>query len=102
LDGTEVASLVVRYADGSAERVPIVYGEDVRDWWYDPAQPGRTRAAVAWTGTNPPARENRQDIRLFAMTWANPHPDRLVSSIDLETAGTRAELLLVAATAESP
>jgi hypothetical protein len=102
VDGTEVAALLVEYADGSHEWQSLVYGVDVRDWWYDPDRPDRTRAEVAWTGTNPPSRQMHQAIRLFATTWTNPHPGRRVTSIAFESAGTRAELIVLAATVEAP
>src|SRR5262249_28471465 len=34
-DGKVIASYVVRYADKSTVSIPVVYGKDVRDWWYD-------------------------------------------------------------------
>jgi hypothetical protein len=32
-DGTAIGAYVVHYADKTEETIPIVYGEDVRDWW---------------------------------------------------------------------
>ena len=31
--GTEVGAYVVHYDDGSIERIPLVYGRDIVDWW---------------------------------------------------------------------
>src|SRR5262245_261476 len=33
-DGTAIGQYMVRYSDGSGEGIPIVYGEDVRDWFF--------------------------------------------------------------------
>jgi hypothetical protein len=100
-DGTEVGAYVVHYADRTSERIPIVYGVDLRDWWLDPEHPGQTRAPVAWAGTNPAAEEMGQSLRLFAMTWANPHPRKRVATIDVESRGTTCEPLVVAISLES-
>ena len=61
-DGTVIGSLVLHYADGETRPLDLVYGRDVREWWYDPAK-GDTeatdRAQVVWTGLNPVAHECR-------------------------------------------
>ena len=31
--GTEVGAYVVHYDDGSIERIPLIYGRDIVDWW---------------------------------------------------------------------
>jgi hypothetical protein len=97
-DGTEIGAYVVRYADRTTARIPIVYGVDVRDWWEDsdPALPSRGR--LAWSGTNPAAGDGA--IRLFSTEWANPHPDKKVASIDFETKDTACAPFLVALTLE--
>jgi RNA polymerase sigma factor (sigma-70 family) len=98
-DGTEIGAYVVRYADGSQARIPIVYGVDVRDWWRDsdPAEPSRGK--LAWIGRNE-ATGDSDEIRLFASEWTNPHPDRRVEAIDFETKDTVAAPFLVALTLE--
>jgi hypothetical protein len=32
-DGTEIGAYIVHYTEGTDERIPIIYGKDVRDWW---------------------------------------------------------------------
>ena len=51
-DGTEIGTYVVHYADRTEERIPIIYGRDVRDWWRssDPAETSQAR--LAWGGKN--------------------------------------------------
>jgi RNA polymerase sigma factor (sigma-70 family) len=98
-DGTEIGAYVVHYADRTEERIPIIYGEDVRDWWRssDPEQP--SRAKVAWAGKNAAAGEV-DEIRLFSSEWQNPHPDTKVMAIDFETKNTACAPFLVALTLE--
>jgi hypothetical protein len=100
-EGTEIGAYTIRYADDTTERIPIVYGEDVRDWWDWPPRTDLKRAKVAWTGTNPFANTYERKIRLFAVTWTNPHPAKKVTSIDMNTAETECDPFLVALTAET-
>ena len=39
-------------------------------------------------------------IRLYAMVWTNPHPDKPVAAIDFQSAGTECDPFLVALTLE--
>jgi RNA polymerase sigma factor (sigma-70 family) len=98
-DGAEIGAYVVRYADQTEERIPIIYGRDVRDWWMssDPDVPSLGK--VAWAGNNEAAGED-DEIRLFASEWKNPHPDRRVRAIDFETRNTACAPFLVALTLE--
>jgi hypothetical protein len=98
-DGTEIGAYVVHYADRTEERIPIIYGEDVRDWWRsgDPANPSRSK--LAWAGRNEAAGEE-DEIRLFASRWKNPHPEKRVMAIDFESKDTPCAPFLVALTLE--
>jgi RNA polymerase sigma factor (sigma-70 family) len=98
-DGTEIGVYLLRYADGSEERIPIVYGADVRDWWRsaDPALPSRAR--LAWSNPNE-ATGPDNEVRLFSSRWANPHPEKKVLTIDFETRNAACAPFLVALTLE--
>ena len=81
-DGTKIAEYQIRYADGSSASVPVVYGKDVRDWWFTEKAKGVTRGKVAWEGDNDLAKELNSRIRLYLTTWDNPHPGKQVASIN--------------------
>ncbi len=89
-DGTPIGYYEINYADAETVAIPIVYGVDVRDWWsvWDDSKPVR-RGKVVWTGTNPhlrgrpEAQHTAKPLRLYMMTWKNPHPESLITSIDL-------------------
>lgn len=81
-DDALIGEYVVRYDDGSSEGILIVYGKDVRDWWFREDEPGVTRGKVAWTGDNPWAMANDCRIRLYTTTWENPKPKIRISGID--------------------
>jgi len=81
-DGTKIAEYHIRYEDGKTETIPVVYGEDVRDWWYTDKAKGVTRGKIAWQGDNELAKSFERRIRLYLNTWENPHPTKKIASID--------------------
>jgi beta-galactosidase len=103
VDGTIIGHYVVHYEDGSVETIPIVQGENVRDWWEREDQ-AVTRGTVAWRGYNRQLRVGRSvTLRLYLAWWYNPHPDKQVDSIDfMSTKTTAAAPFCVAMTVEEP
>jgi WD40 repeat protein len=101
-DGTTVGEFRVHYADGSACTLPIVYGEDVRDWWCNDRGKPVTRAQVAWAGRNAANRQGEIYLRLYLSVWENPHPEREIAAIDYSSRATPAAPFCVAITAEAP
>jgi beta-lactamase regulating signal transducer with metallopeptidase domain len=102
-DGTEIAQYTIHYEDGTTATIPVVYGEDVLDWWKYPFSGEPTRGKVVWNGENEPAkREFDATLRLYMTTWDNPKPDVRISSIDYAVAGdTQCVPFCVAMTGES-
>jgi len=94
----EIGRYTVLYADGSTEIIPLIHGENIHDWWVDPADP--PTPPPAWTGSNPVARAAGRSLGLFHLAWKNPHPDRMVESLSLETDGRTRLPFLVALTTE--
>ena len=100
-DGTAIGKYMVKYEDKSEEVIPIVYGEDVRDWFnHDQSKPA-TRGKVVWEGENDFARQFGAKLRLYMTEWKNPKPDKKVVSIDFVREGDSvAAPFCVAMTAE--
>jgi hypothetical protein len=82
-DDTVIAHYVIHYADKSKEMIEVVYGKDVRDWWYYRDSPEVSRGKIAWKGSNDQANKNQAGVRLYLTTWENPKADKKVVSIDL-------------------
>ncbi|MCI0540539.1 MAG: WD40 repeat domain-containing serine/threonine protein kinase [Verrucomicrobiales bacterium] len=100
-DGARIGRYVIHYADGRQGEWPIVYGQDIRDFWKPANEPeGPASLVEAWTGHNADAAANGRGIRLFKATWKNPRPDVPVESIDFESDLTNCEPFLIAITAE--
>ena len=67
--------------------IPIVLGEDVRDWWnLDPSK-AVTRGIIAWDGQNVVTRQASIRLRLYLAVWDNPHPEKTVVDIDFMRVG---------------
>jgi hypothetical protein len=96
-DGTVVGEYRLVYTDGSRQDLPIIYGEDVRDWWVGTDTTVELKnGQVAWQGQT----SNGNAVRLYRRTWENPAPDREVASIDYVSTMTRCAPFLVAITVE--
>ena len=109
--GTVVGRLVIRYADQSTAELPMVAGAQVLNWWGPvftteapagerrPSAPGTT---LAWAGVNPAIRKAVPDysLRLYRTTFANPHPEAWIVSIDYASAVTGAAPFLLGLTVE--
>jgi hypothetical protein len=84
-DGTPIGEYKVHYDDGSTASMPIVFGQDVRDWWnWDRGRPV-TRGRVVWTGGNLVTDKYEVTLRLYLGVWQNPHPEKRVESVDFIT-----------------
>lgn len=100
-DGTPIGAYTVHYEDNTTETIPIVYGEDVRDWFFNDRSKGTTRGKVAWKGTNALANRFGSKIRLYLSTWQNPKPGVRITHIDFSSRETPCAPFCVAMSAES-
>ncbi|MHC4400048.1 MAG: DUF1559 family PulG-like putative transporter [Planctomycetota bacterium] len=106
-DGTQIGEYRVHYEDGGEEAIPIVYGQDVRDWWNSDGSRSVTRGVLAWEGQNEAIKASAPDgsrsLRLYLLAWENPHPEKKITAIDYgSTNETDAAPFCVAITAEAP
>ncbi len=103
--GTEIGHYTVHYADGTSERVPAVYGRDLGGWYSSTMQPAATPTHAGSPGPVPTTLTDGNPrgpmkIHLFAFTWKNPHPQRVIATIDATSTTTESELVLVGITLE--
>lgn len=96
-DGTRIGSYVIHYEDGQQQTIPIVYGEDVRDWskQTDPSN-NLKRADLVWNVINGAG----VHVRLFKTTWVNPTPGSKIASLDFVSEMKEAAPFLIAITTE--
>jgi hypothetical protein len=81
-DDTVIGEYRVNFEDKSSEIIPIVYGKDVRDWFYVDGEKSVSDGKIAWKGDNDFAKGVGSRIRLYHSTWENPHRSKKVVSID--------------------
>lgn len=100
-EGTEIGYYRVGYAGANEAKIPVVYGQDVRDSWnWDKSRPA-SRGKVVWTGNSPGTNKEGISLRLYLTTWENPRPEEEVTHIDFVSASnTAASPFCVALTAE--
>jgi hypothetical protein len=99
--GVKVGHYLVHYANGQSVEVPLIYAEDLRDWWLLPNRSQKvSRAVLAWEGTNAASAAVSATLRLFKLTWVNPTPQTVVQSIDFVSGHSECAPFLVAITAE--
>ncbi len=102
-DGTIVAKLLLHYEDGQQAALDLVYGRDVRDWWFDPQRAAREqtdRGRVVWTGSNPVATVYNRSLRLYLTSRANPFPEARIVSVDFVSTMSSCAPFLIALTVE--
>jgi hypothetical protein len=100
LDGTIIGYYVLQYDDHSAHSIPIVYGNDVRDWHDHDGFKPTTSSKLGWVGTNAFTSEYGIRLRLYVSTWENPHPERRVLTIDCCSTNTLCAPFCIAMTVE--
>jgi hypothetical protein len=96
-DGAHLGSFIVHYEDQQEQVIPIVYGEDVRDWnGSNDMSTEVTHGQIVWSAIN----NAGQHVRLFKTTWVNPMPEKEIVSIDYTSAMANAAPFLIAITVE--
>jgi WD40 repeat protein len=101
LYGTVIGKYVIHYANGEKREVKIVFGRNIREWWFPPTQPRLTmEAAVAWQGYNIASRHMGMAVRVYQYNWKNPLPDVEIASLDFVSAMEKPAPFLLAVTME--
>jgi hypothetical protein len=98
--GTQVGEYRIHYANGALHCAPIIYSQNVMDWWENPAQGKVTAAQEAWFGANAATREIGRRTRLIMYTWANPLPEVEITAIDFVSSLANSAPFVVAITIE--
>ena len=97
-EGTKIGSYRLNYSNGETRELPIIYGQQVRDWFGNSSsQPLDKNSVIAWSIKPPRDADNKT---LFKTSWENPLPDGEIKSIDYISAGSDAAPFLIAITAE--
>lgn len=100
-DDTPLCEVRFRYDDGSTESDQILFGSDARNWYVNATDneigPSGKRSTLAWSGEGM-ANDRPQKIRMCLTTIANPHPKKMVQTIDLVSTKSRSASCILAMT----
>lgn len=103
-DGTPIAALILKYADGEKRALPIQYGVHCRNWWVEPSETDGSvsdpASEVGWSGGSAQTDPMRVRLRLFKTIFVNPLPEREIESVKLVSLFSRATPVLVGLTME--
>jgi WD40 repeat protein/predicted Ser/Thr protein kinase len=97
-DGAVVGKIVVYFASGPAEEMPLRYGEHLCATFSSSREtPSAPNSTIAWQNDVPGQFRHRT---LYRTTWDNPRPHQEVVMLDYESAVARFGPFLLAVTAE--
>jgi len=99
--GAKLGEYIVHYADGQTRSIPILYGQNILDWWAKPEGIKLSDAVSVWQGSNPATRSMGLITHLIKYTWENPLPKVEISTIDFISDLIEAGPFLVALTIEN-
>ena len=102
--GTKMCEVKFHYEDNTSASDTIVCGEDARDWFVKPTEktekmlgPSGPRSTLAWSGDGKIG-DRTQTIRFCLTAIDNPHPDKVVTAIDLISSKTQTAACILAIT----
>lgn len=98
--GTVIAKMRLKYVDGSMAEIPIRYGAHTLTYWrqrYEStAHLTDADSRIAWTGNaSVGVAQYGNSLRLIVSSFRNPHPDRVVQSLDLVSTWSDASAVIV-------
>jgi len=101
-EGNRIGSYVVHFATNQMTfEIPIVYGNDVRDWHALDGEPKPGKELnLAWKGENAISKAEHHYLRLFLTTWENIGPNQEIDRIDFVSAKGNPAPFLIAVTVE--
>ena len=83
------ARIILNYADGTKNSLPIIYAQHARDWrrpkYEFNSALSDPNSKVVWRGTYNGTDESGKTLRIFKSTFENPRPDEEVTTIDVAT-----------------
>jgi hypothetical protein len=98
--GTQLGEYIIHYADGQTKTAPILYGQNIMDWWVRPEDKPPAEAEEVWRGQNPSTRSYGFMTHLIKYTWDNPLPEVEITTIDFVSDLIEAGPFLVAITVD--
>lgn len=89
-----MANYLIHYGDGATAEIPIRDREEIMNWWY-PTHGAKYRAAIHVPNAQ------TDDVGLVLFGWDNPHPDKVIRSIEFKSLQTDGVIVVAAVTASN-
>jgi hypothetical protein len=99
-DGTRIGEYTIHYTGGQRTNIPLLYKQNIIDWWGRTGDKPPTQAEIAWKGENERTRDMGFFIQLCKYTWRNPLPELEIEIIDFISVIVDSAPLLIAITIE--
>ena len=105
-DNGPVATYLVTYEDGATESIPVQNGREIGHIYRSDGKLPPAPMVTGWMGETTYTRwRGAKDhktitVCLYKMTWHNPHPEKIVKSLDFLSTDPDAAPVLFAITAE--
>jgi hypothetical protein len=80
-----LAKYVVHYADGSRVELPLIAGKNIAHWSHNARN--LPEARIAWSVPTVLRQDRIAWSTLFSYEWVNPHPEKVIASVDLLRVG---------------
>jgi len=100
VEGQEIALIRLNYADGMKHEFPILFGGHARDWQRLPTEEKELltdpNSKIVLRAPGDPG--HKATMRLFKSMLANPHPEKVVTTMDVVSTRHLAAYDLIAAT----
>jgi hypothetical protein len=89
----KIGTYRMHYEDGTVVEAPLIYGQNVVEWNH--RQPEIVAGAdIAWKGRT----NNGDKVCVFAWKWRNPHPAKLLTSLDIVSFAGESSPIVLAVT----
>lgn len=99
--GTVLAHARIDYADGTWELLPIAYGVHTADLWrscFEPPVELAANSRLGWVAIPPAVVGGGLSTRMFLTSFDNPHPDRMVETVSVQSTDAVASVIVVGIT----
>ena len=87
-----MGNYVIHYADGTTVEIPIRDKEEIMNWWY-PTHGAKYRAAIHVPNSQ------TDDVGLVVFGWDNPHPEKVLRSVEFQSLKSDGIVVVAAVTA---
>ena len=88
-----MGNYVIHYVDGTTVEIPIRDKEEIMNWWYPDATVPKYRAAIHVPNSQ------TDDVGLVVFGWDNPHPDKVIRSVEFQSLQSDGIVVVAAVTA---